>query len=273
MRKKLTRDEQKFVMENLENFSADQLAEKFQVSTNVIQGTIDFLGSLPEEGIAWKSYLRKSVKWKQLKKELGEEELIIFENQFQALMQQFEGDSVLATEEIQIFQFIKLNILMQRCLEDKQKTREHIVKMEKGIQDILRKHQGNFSGMSESELGFIKDMEIQLGSMRASESSRTSEYSRLQHESDDLIKLLKATREQRVEKIDSGKISFTGLVKELMTKDKRDLEGRQAQLFKLASQKEFDRLSHPHQYMSGEIDLPLLTAETAKNLEDDNETI
>lgn len=202
--------------------------------------------------------LRSKVQWKQLKEKFSDKELIKFEEDYVALMGQF-GEDVLPSEEIQILQIIELGILMDRIMIEKQTTREHVERLEKMQKKFLDKYHGDYTLIDEKDRTFIIDLETQVGALRSSEQNRTNEYTRLQEKHANLMKDLKGTRDQRIKQIESGgKLSFIGLIKALTNKDFQEQEGRQLELFKMAAEKEKQKLTDYHTYLDGEVDKPIL---------------
>jgi hypothetical protein len=91
------------------------------------------------------------------------------------------------------------------------------------------------------------------------------DYRELQAKKSVMLKEMKATREQRVKRLEDSKQTFTGWVTYLMSNPEKLREyGVEMEKMRLATLKEKERLSALHQYTDGEIDRPLLTPETVK---------
>jgi hypothetical protein len=106
------------------------------------------------------------------------------------------------------------------------------------------------------------NIETQLQAARASEQSHTNEYVKLQERYDNIMKSLKATRDQRVKDIASSRVNFLGLVKMLQQKEMQLREGRAAELMRIAGEKEHKRLGRLHEFEDGSVDRPILSADT-----------
>ncbi len=122
--------------------------------------------------------------------------------------------------------------------------------------------------MQKDERAFSLALDAQLVSARAAEQSKTQDYVKLQERYDQLMKSLKATRDQRVKDAESGKETFLGLIKMLQQRDIQEKEGRQMGLMQLAAAKEYNNLGQLHKYEDGNIDRPILSADTV-DLEED----
>jgi hypothetical protein len=76
-----------------------------------------------------------------------------------------------------------------------------------------------------------------------------------------MMKELKGTRDQRVKVWENSQHSFLGFLRLLSEQEARDKIGREAELFRVAMEREYDRLSAAHIYEDKTVDQPLLTAE------------
>jgi hypothetical protein len=231
---------------------------------------IDAFGNLPKKNQFLVQRLKTSAAWKQIKEEFSEEELDYFIETYALLMDQFKED-IRPAEEKQICQIIKLDILMHRNLAGRKKIQEAISLQERIITSIVDRAGGDMSAVTDSDKALIVETNKAIGQLRGSEQTRTADYTTLHREYDSLMEQLKATRNQRLEKIDDNKTTFPDFVKQLLNKEKQEIESRQAELFKMAVNKEKKRLSSPHQYMDGEWDLPVLNHDTLEELEKENE--
>ena len=83
-----------------------------------------------------------------------------------------------------------------------------------------------------------------------------------------MLKDLKATREQRIKRLEDSKQTFIGWVRNLMSNpDVRRQIGTDMEKMRLAMDAEKNRLSEYHKYEDGNLDQPFLTPDTVK---DDN---
>src|SRR6185312_11963104 len=138
-------DEIDFIKINHPRLTAEQIGERLERTEECVKKAITEHcrpgASTPKEDaerIEIKQSLRASQSWKQLKRELADEdEVQFFEEQYIGLMTQFRGD-VLHTEEAQIFDAIKLEILKHRNLTARKKAVEEIKEHETWIDDFKR---------------------------------------------------------------------------------------------------------------------------------------
>jgi len=187
--------------------------------------------------------LRQTMAWRQLRDELDEEELLYFEEKYAQYMTQFRED-VLVTEETQIFLVIKLEIMMHRNSKAKKNANQ------------------DPSEMSESDRDYVMGIETQIQACKSAESARSTEFIKLEEKHQALLKDLKATRDQRVSRVESSRETFLGTIKRLQQEDEREFTGRHMELLRNAADRENARLGSAHTFEDGIEDLPVLNADT-----------
>lgn len=252
---------EKFLLENKNPITQNDIEKNTSVKTRKVHELVDLLGGQAGDNFEWRKNLRKSLRYKQLKKEFSEEEIELFENNFLEMVSQFQED-LLSTEIDQMFQVIKLNLLISRNLEHRQNAKHHTERLERLIAGIEEKVQGDASKLEPYDRDQIIELEKQISSFRSVEESCTSDHVKLLKEYNDILKALKATREQRSKSLTDSKVSFTALIKTLQERDVLEKENRQLSLFQMSSEKEKVRLSELTEYMDGTVDHPILNADT-----------
>ena len=111
----------------------------------------------------------------------------------------------------------------------------------------------------------IYGLERQIAILRAAQESLTRDYRDLQTKKSGMLKDLKATREQRIRRLEDSKQTFIGWVRNLMSNPEvRKQIGKDMEKMRLAMNAEKDRLSEYHKYEDGGIDQPFLTPDTTK---------
>jgi len=180
----------------------------------------------------------------------------MFEFHFKKMWSQFKDD-VFHTEEMQIIDTIKLEILMNRILRSQQEsqgqisTYDGLVREEKAVDRDQR------------DMEYIIQLERQVAVLRASMETLSKDYKDLQGRKATMLKDLKGTREQRIKQIEESKQTFASLVKQIATDELfRSQIGIDMEKMRLAMEKEKERLSEYHNYEDGAVDQPFLTPET-----------
>ena len=100
---------------------------------------------------------------------------------------------------------------------------------------------------------------------RNSIANYTNEYTKLLAEQQKISKDLKATREQRIKRIEDGKSSWIGLIRMLEDEQLREKQGREMAILDLATNKYKQKLSEYHTYEDNTVDRPFLTPETTQD--------
>jgi len=117
-------------------------------------------------------------------------------------------------------------------------------------------------------------MESELTKAKVSDSTLNTEQNKLQQDKKSLYKDLKATRDQRFSKIESGEKTFMTLIKQMYEEKEREKEGTIAELIKISTEKQREKLSEWHNYGDGGLDMPLLNEDTVlKKKEEENEKV
>lgn len=204
--------------------------------------------------------LKSSEAYKCIMNEFSAEELKFFEEQYIKLMTQFKPNEVLPSEEMQVFDCIKLEILKSRNLIERHKVRMEVAELEKKRRDLL-------GGLSYAELDedaqkIYLSINRDINSAAQKDEKKTMEYTTLVQRQESVMKSLKSTRDQRIHEVESGKTTFIGLIKVLQNRDLAQKESRTAELNRMAAEKELERLATPHVYEDGTVDRPILSAET-----------
>ena len=190
---------------------------------------------------------------KQFDKSTGE--LQYFEDTWIGLVKQFRED-VLPAEELQIKQFITIDILINRSMKERKR---HISDTEKLQEEVDNEYKLPEATRDAAKLA---NLETQLSFARNSIANYTNEYTKLLNEQQKISKDLKATREQRIKRIEDGKSSWIGLIRMLEDEEIREKEGREMEIMAMAVDKNKKLLAEYHNYADDTVDSPLLTPET-----------
>lgn len=266
---RMSKDEEKVILALVGKMSTEEIAEKIGRNIDTVSQFIKRTYIPPDkppeqervDEVIIRHELRDSEKWKRMKQELTADEIRYFEEEFIKLYSQFKSD-VLASEESQIFDAIKLDLLKSRNLIERRKARDEIAALERRRQEFFKSHAEDPTEWTDADREFINLMEKHILDLRSAEQSRTTEFVRLQERYDKLMENLKATRSQRIKDVESSKQSFLGLLKMLQQRDLAAHESRMNGLQKLAADKEYRRLGSERTYEDGMIDRPILCADT-----------
>lgn len=265
-RGQLSLEEEKFIRDSYGSLSIDQIAEQLNRNVDPVNRyikennitIIDNSEELKESEILRQKLYTKTF-WPEIKKQFDEDtgELRYFQDTWISLIKQFRED-VLPAEELQIKQFITIDILINRSMKERKR---HIAETEK-LQRLVDKEYEKPE--DQRDIPRLANLETQLSFARNSIANYTNEYTKLLGEQQKISKDLKATREQRVKRIEDGKSSWIGLIRMLEDEEVREREGREMEILALATEKYKDKLSEYHQYLDNTLDKPFLSPETVE---------
>jgi hypothetical protein len=260
-RGQLSLDEEKFIRDNVQSLSVEKIAESLNRSTKPITRYIEEnrLYFLQEEGEneTLKRKLHSKTFWNEILRQFDEDsgELQYFEDTWVGLIKQFRED-VLPAEELQIKQFITIDILINRSMKERKRHIAETEKLQKLVDAEYDKPE------TQRDIPRLANLETQLSFARNSISSYTNEYTKLLNEQQKISKDLKATREQRIKRIEDGKSSWVGLIRMLEDEEVREKEGREMEILNMATEKYKKDLFGYHNYQDNKIDKPFLNQES-----------
>lgn len=270
-RGQLSTDEQNFIRDNIGSMSIEDIAVALNRSTKPVQRYIvdNKLSFDPEENITDQNLrlkLHAKTFWPEIERQFDEDtgELEYFENTWVSLVKQFRED-VLPAEELQIKQFITIDILINRSMKERKRHIAETERLQKKVDEEYNKDE------DDRDIPKLANLETQLSFARNSIASYTNEYTKLLSEQQKISKDLKATREQRIKRIEDGKSSWVGLIRMLEDEVLREKESKEMEILALATQRAKEKLYENHQYQDGKVDQPILTPESIEYL--DNEEL
>lgn len=266
-RGQLSLEEEAFIRSNFATMSADDIAKSLNRSSAPIQRYINennlFVSSEEEhEKTIIRNKLRGKSFWNEIEKQFDNEsgELEYFEETWINLIKQFRED-VLPAEELQIKQFITIDILINRSMKERKRHIAETEKLQKTVDKEYEKPE------AERDIPKLANLETQLSFARNSIASYTNEYTKLLNEQQKISKDLKATREQRIKRIEDGKSSWVSLIRMLEDEEVREREGREMEILRMATDKAKHNLYDYHEFQDNSVDRPFLTPESVSNLE------
>ena len=262
-RGQLSLEEEQFIKDHVSSSSPEIIAASLNrnvspITRYIVEAKLLVDESEKKQDEILKQKLYSKTFWNEIKRQFDEDsgELDYFENTWVNLIKQFRED-VLPAEELQLKQFITIDILINRSMKERKRHISETEKLQKEVDKEYDKPEDS------RDTPRLINLETQLSFARNSISSYTNEYTKLLGEQQKISKDLKATREQRIKRIEDGKSSWVGLIRMLEDEILREREGREIEIIALATQKAKDDLSTLHQYQDGKLDLPFLTPESA----------
>ncbi len=208
--------------------------------------------------ITLRGTLHKKAYWVEILKQFTKNEINYFEGSWIDLMIQFQ-ENVLPTEEMQLKQFIIIDILINRSLKERNVHEQDIENTQIAINVEYAKD------IDVRDTVLLGSLEQQLSCARGAVTAYTVEYRTLLDKQSSISKDLKATREKRIKNIEDSKTSWAGMIRALEEDDLRKRMGDEAEIYKIAGEKAKNELAEYHTYADGSIDQPFLSSDTIKD--------
>ena len=260
-RGQLSLDEEKYIRDNYKTLTVQEISDNLNrtiepIKRYISENQLAFIDADGNNEIL-KHKLHMKTFWQEILRQFDAEsgELQYFEDTWVGLIKQFRED-VLPAEELQIKQFITIDILINRSMKERKR---HISETEKLQREVDKEYN---KPEADRDIPKCANLEAQLSFARNSIANYTNEYTKLLNEQQKISKDLKATREQRIKRIEDGKSSWTGLIRMLEDEEIREKEGRTMEILSMATNNIKEKLSSYHQYQDGTVDKPFLTPET-----------
>lgn len=257
---RLSKEEKRTIDRIAHSVTVEDIAKKLDRSVDSIEKYIKEnlrIGVTATEAAGYE--LEDRPYWIELRQQFTSDELELFKYHWSRIISQFKDD-VFPTEELQVVDVIKLEILMNRCLKGNKENIEQISTYEAMIGEERSRDK------DQQDTDYIINLERQVASLRASQESLNRDYRELQAKKSGMLREMKGTREQRIKRLEESKQSFISWVAAMMQDPERMKRyGIQMEKMKAAMKKEEERLSSFHTYEDGTVDQPFLTPDTIKD--------
>jgi len=195
--------------------------------------------------------------WPDIKKQLADDEIGLFEYHWNEIIKQFNKD-VTHTEELQIVDVVRQEILSSRCLKSQQDNANTILRRQNEL-EVLK-------SMTERERDHddqIFNLERQIAVLRAAQDTISKDFKTYQEQKMKLFDKIKGSRDQRVSKIEDNKESFATLVTKLRKDPKFSKDcSIQMEKMRLSMIKTLEKLGDYHKYADNMLDRPILNSDT-----------
>lgn len=255
---RITKEEESFILANIETMSLDELSKELNRDVKTLQKVLKRLSVSDDSTIASAAQqIKARPYWNELENQFNSEELQLFVQHWHNIIAQFRNDTFY-TEELQIVEVIKLDILSNRILTDQNKVRKDIEQTEK---DIAKERKDD--GVSQPSIDLIRMLETKMTQLYISLNQYMSDYEKILNHKKTMMKEIKGSRADRIKQFESSKESFSGWFRNLMLNpiERRNL-GQWMEKMRLATDYEVIKLSEYHKYENKEYDIPLLTPES-----------
>ena len=176
-RGKLSLDEEKFIRDNIGGLTIEQIADAINRSTKpveryIVDNNLSFDQDENQTDQTLRLKLHAKTFWPEIIRQFDEEtgELDYFENTWIGLVKQFRED-VLPAEELQIKQFITIDILINRSMKERKRHIAETERLQQKVDDEYNKPE------DQRDAPRLANLETQLSFARNSIASYTNENS------------------------------------------------------------------------------------------------
>lgn len=201
--------------------------------------------------------------WPDIKRQLSDEEIPIFEYHWNEIIKQFNKD-VTHTEELQIIDVVRQEILASRCLKAQQDNANAILRRETELADVKSQLSGPLSDPERRDLeDRVFNIERQIGVLRAAQDTVSKDYKTYQEQKMKLFDKIKGSRDQRVSKIEDQKNTFAQFILRLR-KDPNFSKKLSIEMEKmrLSTLKQVEQLGQIHKFADNRLDRCILNDST-----------
>lgn len=264
-RGQLSAEEKAFVAHHKGRHTAEQIAGRLRRPLSTVRtflGTLEPPDQREQKTLSLADELVTRPEWSNFREQFSEPELEHFKYRYVQLMGQFREEGILPTEEMQLYQVITLDILVQRTLKEKRQVQSDMDAAHAEVERLRASFE------ADGDRAVLEEARVsEMAYARASDQIKNlaARYDSYMMRQQKMLEALKATRDQRVKVLENSKTSFLGYLRLLTDETQREAIGREAGMMAAASDAAAERLKTPHQYADGMTDQPLLTPEDVRD--------
>lgn len=269
-----SRKEKKYIAEYCDIMPYDEMARKLGRNPKRIKEYIS--NRLGKKAIPSKTLmvevsnaeytLKHSPVWHELERQFAPEELDMFMWHWKRMYAQFKED-VLATEETQMIDAIKLEVLMNRLLINQRENELEIKTIESELQREKK------LPVEMQDINRVEGLVQQITFRRAAQENISKEFRDLFEKKSKQLEKLKATREMRIKHLEGSKESMLGWMRKIFTDgEMRQKLGIEMEKMRMGQDHAYKSLSQYHLYADGTADIPILNVETVRQNKDKQNT-
>ena len=253
-----------FVRENAQKMSYEEIANTLDRTVESVKDIAENKLGLNLEGRSKVLYngkrdIENRAYWPQLKSQFTDSELSLFVYHWGLLFQQFRED-ITHSEELQIVELIKLEIISGRVLSQQKEMVQTISDLKNEVE--------NEKSKNSPDIAKVMNLERQVAGLYATQANLSKEHRDLIQEKNTIYKNLKGTRDARLKNVEDSKDSIVGWFREAIdNRERRIRMGLEMEKMRLAMDKERERLGANYTYVDGDVDRPFLVPALVEKLE------
>ena len=241
-----SKKEKQFIADNAGGMGYKEIAAVLERNPQAVSKYIreNHANSFTEKAKGAEYDIQKSPVWGDLERQFSKEELKMFLYHWGRIISQFRDD-VYPTEEMQVVDTIKLEILMNRAVTQQQQVMQDI----SGVEIVLMAERAN----EEADQMVVSNLERQVAVLRAAQESLNKDYQDMLKQKNGILKEMKATRDARIKYLEHNKNNMLQFLRDIVEdRSTRRRLGQDMEKMRLAAEVEYQSLSERHEYDYGE---------------------
>lgn len=281
-RGRLSNKDKEFIGINVEEMTVEEISNHIKKTPSMIRkyirDTLKIEKSFSSKADGARYDLRKKEIWPFLKEQFTQKELDLLVSDWGRIIAQFNCD-VLPTEEDQIIESIKLGIFANRCHKKQKDSMGNIEDL--NIRNVqIKAIMRNGKTPDGKKLSPEKAEELRqemmenfetLSFLETSTNKLSSEYKDYLINRTKILTSLKATRDQRVARIETSKETIINWISKLVEDPEyRERCGYEMERMHQSFLLQKEKLGNYHTYDDGKVDQPFLNHETVMRENEQN---
>ena len=264
----LSNEDQDYIRKNVHRMSLGAIATKLNRTVDTIEkycAKYNLTHIEMEEESYEDTVLRRKLEtrayWPQIFQQFTDDEREYFCVTWISMMKQFNED-IKYSEELQVKQWITLDIMCNRILKDRKSAVEQLDRLQRAVDLEYDKD------IDERNGALVQGLETEMAMIRNSMGQFTREHGVLLDKIKDIQRDLRAARSDRIKRVEDSNTSFAGFLVALEDEEFRAKVGENMGIMKLAKDAAKKEFGQYYKFGDGQIDRPLLTHETIEYGED-----
>lgn len=202
--------------------------------------------------------LRSKPFYRDLQSHFSNSERTLFNEYWVAMVMQFNGD-LIPSEEMELKELLTLEILKNRETAAEKARLEEKAFLEKELRLLLQETNKDDKG--------IRALRESISSIQSQSFQYIRNFKDLCDRADKMRKALHASRLDRVKDLENSRINFTAWLKMLEEHGNKVRVAKEMEIIRQAKDRAYEKFANYHTYADGEVDLPILNAETIMEVE------
>lgn len=260
----LSKADKDFIFQNVDVMSAEDIADHLDRNPKSVRNHIQknrlgkkFEAASSSEFTQNQLYTQLKDKpfFRQLQQQFSDDEILYFCEYWVLTVGDF-GGNILSYEELELKEWLTFEILKGRELKQNKINIIRKQSLKEQLEDEFKKDK------DERDMPYIKYLQGEIMAITEDIKRYNKEFSDLAYKADKIKQGLVKSRDQRTKDMDMAKLDWTSYLKMLQEYDVKKRVGNEMEIFKMSEDKKREELYEYREFADGEVDLPILNAES-----------